>query len=327
VRRRSDLAAENLLLRRQILVLTRPTRKRVRAHPRDKLLWVVARRLCRDWRRHLLVVRPETVVGWHRRGWRLYRRWHSRCPLGRPRLSPEVRELIATMARDDLLWGAERIRGELLKLGLVVSNRSIRRYRGRPDRPWGQSWPTFLRNHAGAIWAADLFTVQTLTFRTLYVPVFIAHARRELVHVAVTGHPVSARVWRQLVAATPWGRQPRYLVRDRDRVYGGDFAARARGLGIETLLTPVRAPRANAIAERLVRTLRNECLDHVVVVSEAHLRAVLGEFVAYHNAERPHRSLTLEPPLAPHRSRGAGPWRIRARPVLGGLHHVYERAA
>ena len=144
---------------------------------------------------------------------------------------------------------------------------------------------------------------------------------------AVTAHPVAAWIWRQLLAATPWGRQPRYLVRDRDRVYGGDLVDRARGLGIETVLTPVRAPRANAIAERLVRTLRNECLDQIIVVNEAHLRAVLGEFAAYYNAERPHRGLRLEPPLGWHRAAPVAAGRVRVRPVLGGLHHIYERAA
>jgi transposase InsO family protein len=228
------------------------------------------------------------------------------------------------MSRDNVLWGTERIRGELLKLGIVVSNRSIRRYRRRPHGPPSQIWRTFLRNHAAAIWAADLFTVQTLTFRTLYVLLFVSHGRRELVHLNVTTSPTAAWVWRQPIAATPWGRQPRYLLRDRDRVYGGDFAARARGLGIETLLTPVRAPRANAIAERVVRTLRHECLDHVLVVNEAHLRAVLTDFAAYYNRERPHRTLGLQTPEPSDRPR-AGP--IRARPVLGGLHHVYERAA
>jgi len=159
------------------------------------------------------------------------------------------------------------------------------------------------------------------------VLLFITHGRRELVHLAVTAHPTAAWVRRQLIEATPWGRPPRHLVRDRDRVYGGDFVARARGLGITTRLRPIRAPRANAIAERVVRTLRNECLDHVIVVHEAHLRAVLGEFAAYYNFERPHRSLHLEPPLPPHRSAAPGAHRIRARPVLGGLHHVYEPAA
>jgi transposase InsO family protein len=231
------------------------------------------------------------------------------------------------MCRDNPLWGAERIRGELLKLGIAVSNRSIRRYR-RPARPPpSQTWRAFLRNHAPAIWAADFFAVQTLTFKTLYVLLLITHDRRELVHLGVTAHPAAAWVWRQLIAATPWGRQPRYLVRDRDSIYGGDFVRRARGLGIETLLTPIRAPRANAIAERVVRTLRNECLDHLIVVNEAHLRAVLGEFAAYYNADRPHRSLHLEPPVPPHRSAASGATRIHARPVLGGLHHVYEPAA
>jgi transposase InsO family protein len=156
---------------------------------------------------------------------------------------------------------------------------------------------------------------------------FITHDRRELVHLAVTSHPTAAWIWRQLIAATPWGRQPRYLVRDRDQVYGGDFVARARGLGIEPLLTPVQAPRANAIAERVVRTLRNECFDHLIVVNEAHLRAVVGEYAAYYNAERPHRGLQLEPPLRPRRDAPIGTGPIRARAVLGGLHHVYDRAA
>jgi transposase InsO family protein len=175
-----------------------------------------------------------------------------------------------------------------------------------------------------SIWAADLFTGQTPTFRTLYVLLLITHGRRELVHVHVTAHPTAAWVWRQLVEATAWGRRPRHLVRDRDAVYGGDFAARAQGLGIETVLTPVRAPRANAITERVVRTLRNDCLDHLIPLNEAHLRAVLAEYVPYYNTERPHRSLRLEPPL-PRAPAGSG--LVRAQPVLGGLHHAYRRAA
>ncbi len=236
-----------------------------------------------------------------------------------------MRELIAAISRDNPLWGTERIRGELRTLGIAVSNRSIRRYRGRgPARPSSQAWRTFLRNHAAGIWAADLFTIQTMTFRTLYVLFFITHGRRELVHVAVTAHPTAAWVWRQLVEATAWGRRPRHLVWDRDAVYGGDFAARAKGLGIAPVLTPVRAPRANAIAEQVVRSLRNDCLDNVIPLNEGHLRAVLTEYAAYYNAERPHRSLDLEPPL-PRARPTSGP--IRARPVLGGLHHIYERAA
>ena len=229
------------------------------------------------------------------------------------------------MSRDNPLWGTERIRGELLKLGIAVSSRSIRRYRRQGSaRPPSQTRRTFLANHASRIWAADLFTVQTLTFKTLYVLLFIAHGRRELVHVNVTASPTAAWVWRQLIEATPWARRPRYLVRDRDAVYGGEFSERARRLGIETLLTPIRAPRANAIAERVVGTLRRECLDHLIILNEQHLRAVLREFVAFYNADRPHRSLGLQTPRpAAH----PGPGAVRARPVLGGLHHAYERAA
>jgi transposase InsO family protein len=329
-RRHADLVLENLLLRHQLALLTRPTRprRRVRFRRLDQVLWVLVRRLRRDWRRHLVVVTPDTVVRWHRAGWRLYWHWRSRANGGRPRLSAEVRDLIARMSEENPLWGNERIRGELLKLGVAVSNRSIRRYRWHgPRRPPGQTWRTFLRNHAHAIWAADLCVVQTLTFKTLYVLLLISHGRRELVHLAVTAHPAAAWVWRQLVEATPWGRRPRHLIRDRDRVYGGDFRDRAKALGINTVLTPVRAPRANAIAERVIGSLRRECLDHLIPLDERHLHTVLAEYAAYYNTERPHRTLRMETPRPQARPR-AGPVRaVHARPVLGGLHHAYEPAA
>src|SRR5262245_19810453 len=186
---RADLVLENLLLRQQLAVALRSPR-RPRLRKRDKLFWVLVRRLRVDWRRHLLLVRPETVVRWHRQGWKLFWCWKSRTRLGRPRLGSEVRGLIAEMSRENPLWGCERIRGELLKLGLSISNRSIRRYRwrGRPRSP-SQSWRAFLVNHRPRLWAADFFTAQTLTFRTLYVLFFIAHRRRELAHFAVTTHP------------------------------------------------------------------------------------------------------------------------------------------
>src|SRR5262245_34263882 len=227
-RSRGDLVLENLLLRHQLAVLARPPRRRrYRFRRLAQRLWVLVRRLRRDWRRHLVVVTPDTVVRWHRAGWRLYWQWRSRSPGGRPRLSPDVQELIARMSGENPLWGSERIRGELLKLGIAVSNRSVRRYRWRgPGRRPRQTWRTFLRHHAHAIWAADLFVVQTLTFKTLYVLFFIAHGRRELLHVAVPAHPAAAWVWRQMVEATAWGRQPRFLLRDRDSVYGGDFGDR-----------------------------------------------------------------------------------------------------
>src|SRR5437660_294335 len=240
MRPRQDLVLENLLLRHQLTVPTRPTRTRRPARLRawDKLLWVLACRLCARWREHLTFVTPDTVVRWHRQGWRLFWRWKSRSRGGRPPLGPEIRDLIMTMSRENRLWGTERIRGQRRKLRIIVSNRSIRRYRWRgPRRPSSQTWRTFLRNHAHPLWAADLFTVPTLTFKTLYVLVFIAHGRRQLVHVNVTAHPTAAWVWRQLIEATPWGHKPRHLLRDRDAVYGRDFRQRARRMGIDSIAT------------------------------------------------------------------------------------------
>ncbi len=325
LRSRRDLVLENLVLRHQLQVALR-THRRPSVHNRDRILWTWLRQLWPSgWRVHLVMVRPDTVIRWHRRGWRLYWTWRSRTRLGRPRLREEVRALIARISRENPLWGSERIRGELLKLGIVVSNRSVRRYRWqKPHGQGGQSWRTFLTNQLRGIWAADLFVVQTLGFRTLYVLLFITHARRELVHFHVTASPTAAWVWRQVINATPWGRQPGYLIHDHDAVYGRDFGAKLAGLGIASIRTPIRAPRANAVAERVIRTLRQECLDHVIVRNERHLHTVLGEFLRYYNHDRPHRALHLGMPIPrPPTPTGA----VVSRPVLGGLHHSYARVA
>ena len=200
---------------------------------------------------------------------------------GRPRISKELQGLIARIATENLRWGAVRIQGQLLALGYEVSAETVRCYRRRAlRRPPSRSWRTFLANHRPQLWAADCFTVQTLSFKTLYVFFFITHARRRIVHFNVTAHPTAPWVWRQLLEATPWGQQPRYLIGDRDRSYGGAFIGKARAIGIKTVLTAVRAPQANAIAERVVGTLRRECLDHLMIVNERHLRLVLREYVA-----------------------------------------------
>lgn len=229
------------------------------------------------------------------------------------------------MSRENRLWGTEKIRGELFKLGIVVSNRSIRRYRWHgPERVSSQRWSTFLRNQIKGIWAADLFVVHTINFRTLYVFFFISHARRELIHFNVTVNPTAAWIWRQMIEATAWGRQPRHLIHDRDNVYGADFDSDLADLGVDGLRTPYRAPLANSIAERVVRTFREDCLDHVIVLGEAHLIAILTEFLCYYNHERPHRTLKLQSPVpTTPQSNGA----VVSRSVLGGLHHAYARAA
>ena len=277
-----------------------------------------------------MIVQPETVIRWHRTAWRGYWTWKSRARHpGRPRISKELQGLIARIATENPRWGAVRIHGELLALGYEVSAETVRCYRRRAlRRPPSQSWRTFLANHRPQLWAADFFTVQTLTFKTLYVFFFFTHARRRIVHFNVTAHRTAPWVWRQLLEATPWGQQPRYLIRDRDRSYGGAFIGKARAIGIKTVLTAVRAPQANAIAERVVGTLRRECLDHLMIVNERHLRLVLREYVAHYNHVRPHQALELwapddRRPRSPPRSEG----QVVGRPILGGLHHEYERLA
>ena len=274
------------------------------------------------------MVEPDTVVRWHRSAWRAYWRWKSRRRSGRPRIPAELRQLIVRIATEHPRWGAVRIVGELRALGFEVSARTVSRYRQQAlRRPPSQSWRTFLRNHPSSIWAADRCTVQTLTFRTLYVFVVIDHGRRRIRHWNVTEHPIAPWIWRQMIEATAWGQRPGFLIRDRDRSYGGDFIARARRLGIETILTPLRAPNANAIAERVIGTLRRECLDHVIAVNEQHLRRVLGEYVQHYNAMRPHRSLALDSPEGRKPVQRMPSQRVVSKPVLGGLHHEYRWAA
>jgi putative transposase len=328
-RSRRDLVLENLALRQQLLVLTRSSR-RARLKPADRLFWSWLARHLTSWRSTIAIVQPDTVIRWHRTAWRRYWTWRSRRRgPGRPRLAPELRALIQRLARENPRWGSVRIRGELRKLGYEVGAESIRRYRRQAGRrPPSQSWRTFLRNHAPHIWAADFFTVPTVGLQTLYVFFFITHGRRRLVHLNVTAHPTAEWVWRQLIAATPWAQQPRYLIRDRDRCYGGAFIPRAAELGIQTLLTPIHAPKANAIAERVIGTMRRECLDHLIIFNERHLRRLLKEYAQHYNRGRPHRSLDLAPPdERPVRLIAMAGGRVKARPVLGGLFHEYELEA
>ena len=284
---RRDLVLENIALRHQVDVLTR-TRRRPALGFGDRLIWMSLARSWPAWRTHLVIVQPDTVVRWHRAGWRRYWRWRSRPEWrGRPRIDP---------TEENPRWGHMRVLGELRKLGFRVSLQTVRRYRKDVPRSPSPGWRTLLENHRPEIWASDFFTVHTVWFRTLYVFFFIAHDRRTVMHVNVTSHPTATWVWRQLINATPWGTSPRFLIRDRDRSYGGDFVARARSIGIRTVLTPIATPQANAIAERLVGTFRRECLDHIIVMNERHLRYVIREFVRHYNTARPHQALELDVP-------------------------------
>jgi len=322
---RAALAAENLELRQQLAVLQRSV-KRPRLHRRDRIFWIWLSRLWRGWGSSLLVVQPETVLRWHREGFRLYWRWKSRSRCGRPQLGAEIRALIRRMSRDNPTWGRRRIRSELHLLGYEVAELTVGKYRVRGRKPPSQGWRVFLNNHACEIAAIDSFTVATVNFRILICFLVLRYHRRTVVHFNVTSHPTSRWTAQQIVEAFPYDAAPRYLLRDRDRIYGSGFANRVRGMGIEEVLIAPRSPWQNPFVERLIGSIRRECLDHVLVLNEAHLQRVLREYFAYYHDSRPHQSLDDNAPR-PRQIEPSGQGRIVAEPQVGGLHHRYRRAA
>src|SRR5690242_13341368 len=272
-----ELALENLALRQQLAVW-KARQPRPRLTEMDRIFWVVLSRLWTNWRHSLQVVRPATVVGWHRQGFKRYWMWKSRRRSGRPMIRTELRELIGRVSRANPLWGAPRIHGELLKLGLTVSQAAVSKYMLRPRRPASQAWRAFLKNHAPDLMALDFFTVPTATFRVLFVLVVLSHTRRRLVHFNVTEHPTAEWAARQLLEACGV-EAPRYVIRDRDQVYGERFSRQAKTLEIREAVIAARSPWQNAYAERVIGTIRRECLDHVVVIGERHLREILSKYV------------------------------------------------
>ncbi len=331
-RSKTDLIAENAFLRQQLVVLTRSV-KRPRGTPADRALLVLLASRVRGWRQDLLLVQPDTLLRWHRQLFRLVWRRRSRpgSAARRPKVPPETIALIREMAAANVLWGAERIRGELLKLDIRVAKWTVQRHmRGaRPPRRAGQSGATFLRNHAPDIWACDFLPVTDALFRPVYAFVVVALGSRRVVHVGVTRHPTDAWVAQQLREATPFGQRSRYLVRDRDSKYGPVFVRGAAASGITELRIAYRAPRQNAMCERFLGSVRRECLDHVLVLGERHLRRMLREYAAYFNQDRPHQGLRQHIPgdgtASPVDTGRMG--QVRAFSVLGGLHQAYRRAA
>ena len=316
------LEAENAALRRQVAVLQRKLRGRIEFTNGDRLFFILLCRLFPSVLKAMTIVQPETVVRWHRAGFRRYWRWKSRIRGGRPPVSAELRTLIRQMSVENLIWGAPRIQGELLKLGFTVAQSTIAKYMAKRDKPRGQSWGTFLRNHAPQIAAMDLFVVPTISFVQLYVLVIVRLARRELAWINVTRHPTAEWIAQQITEAFPWNEAPRYLIRDQDGIYGAAIKRRLRAMGIRDRPIAPGSPWQNGYAERLIGTIRWECVDHLMVFGEAHLRWTLGEYAAYYSGVRTHRALNQDSPV--HRaiqSIGA----IRCRPVLGGLHHHYCR--
>jgi transposase InsO family protein len=319
---KSRLEAENAALRYQLIVLRRKVGGRVRLTNGDRLFFIQLYRWFPSVLKVITVIRPETLVRWHRAGFRRYWCWKSRPFGGRPQISAELRALIRRMSIENPLWGAPRIHGELLKLGFEVAQSSVAKYMVKRVGPPGQGWRTFLRNHAPDIAAMDLFVVPTIGFSLLYAFVIVRLDRRDLVWTNVTTNPTAEWIARQLTEAFPWSTAPRYLVRDRDRIYGSIVPRRLRAMGIRDKPIAPASPWQNGFAERLIGSIRRECVDHIVVLGEAHLRRILESYARYYNDIRTHRSLDKDAPaFRPIQRIG----NIASHAILGGLHHHYVR--
>jgi transposase InsO family protein len=318
IKSRSRLEAENAVLRHQLIVLRRRVQGRVRLTNNDRWFLIQLYRWFPSVLRVLTIVQPETLVRWHRAGFRYYWRWMSHSRGGRPQVETDLRALIRRMSIENPLWGAPRIHGELLKLGFEVAQSSVAKYMVTTRRgPPSQGWRTFLRNHAPDIAAMDLFVVPTIGFDLLYAFVIVRLDRRELVWINVTA--TAEWIARQITEAFPWNEHPKYLIRDCDRVYGTMVTRRLRAMGIRDKPTAPASPWQNGFAERLIGSMRRECVDHFIALGEAHLRRILRTYARYYNCVRTHRSLDKDAPLSrPVRRIGT----IRSRPILGGLHHT-----
>ena len=295
--------------------------------PPDRLFWVALSRVWDGWRSALAIVKPETVISWHRQGFRLFWTWKVRHGKpGRPSVSKEIRELIRTMSRENPLWGAPRIHGELLKLGIDIGETSVSRYMVRRRRPPSQTWRTFLDNHVKSLVSVDFFTVPTIRFQILYVFLVLAHDRRRILHFAVTAHPTAEWTAQQVREAFPWDSAPRHLLWDRDRIFGPEFVEQVKAMGIKQVLSTPRSPWQRAYVERLIGTLRRECLDHVIAFGERSLHRHLQNFTIYYHRARTHLGLQKDTPES-RPIQPPSPGRIIAIPEVGGLHHRYERCA
>ena len=326
----SELVAENAFLRHQLIILRRQV-KRPACTSADRMLLVLLARMVRTWKHALLIVQPETLLRWHRQGFKLYWKYKSRAASAKPKIAVETVALIKEMAAQNCLWGAERIRGEWLKLGLRVSTRTIQKYmrQVRPARPRGQNWKTFLHTHAEQIWACDFLPVTDLFFRSLFAFFIIELHSRKVIHVGVTRCPTDAWTAQQLREATAYGEGPKYLIRDHDDKFGVVFARVAQTSHIEILTTPYYAPRANAICERFLGSVRRECLDHLLILHEKQLHRVLNAYLHYFNRARPHQGIKQQ---IPEQQAGSVPpphesGKVISFPVLGGLHRDYRRSA
>ena len=331
VRSRRELVLENLALRQQLAALAaRQPRPRLAVH--DRLFWVILRRFWSNWRRVLVIVHPETVVRWHRAGFKLYWKWISRAHAraGRKPTPKALRELIFRMVVENNTWGAPRIHGELKMLGYEISERGVLRWMRKAPRNAepARRWAAFLSNHREAIAAMDFFTVPTVTFGVLYGFFVIAHERRHILHFNVTSHPTSAWVVQQLREAFPYDSAPRYLIFDRGASFNDDVVDTIKSFGIQPKRTSFQSPWQNGIAERFVGNCRRDLLGHVLVVNKRHLKRLMKAYISYYHEDRTHLGLGKETPAGRKAEENPAPdCRVVSIPRLGGLHHRYRRAA
>jgi transposase InsO family protein len=304
---RSRLEAENAALRQQLIVLRRKAKGRAKLTNGDRWIFVQLYRWFPSILELITIIQPETLVRWHRAGFRRYWRWKSRRQGGRPQIQTALRALIRQMSIENRLWGAPRIHGELLKLGFEVSQSTVAKYMAGRRGPPSQGWRAFFANHGPHIAAMDLFVVPTIGFGLLYAFVIVRLDRRTLVWTNVTRHPTADWIARQITEAFPWNEAPRYLIRDRDSVFGAVVTRRLCAMGIRDKPIAPASPWQNAFAERLIGSIRRECVDHLIVLGERHLRRILRRYADYYNEVRTHRSLN------------------KSHAVLGGLHHRYVR--
>ncbi len=316
------LEAENLALRHQLNIAMRRMPGKPRLTGVDRALFVWLYRRCPDALTNMTIVRPETIVRWHRMGFRAFWYWKSRNLGGRPKIDRELGDLIRRMCKENPLWGAPRIHGELLKLGFNVAQSTVSKYMPRRRGPPSQGWRTFLRNHADGIAAVDFLVVPTLRFERLFAFVILGLGRRRTLWIGVTTNPTAEWLANQITQAFPWDTAPTYLIRDNDGAYGVLFTRRVRAMGIRDRPITPRSPWQNGYVERVIGSIRRDCLDHVVFFSASHLRRVLTTYADYYNSVRTHLGIAKDTPI--HRPLEAA-GRIIAKPILGGLHHQYAR--
>jgi transposase InsO family protein len=314
---KSRLEAENAALRHQFIVLRRKMQGRVRLTNGDRCFLIQLYRWFPAILKVLTIIRPETLVRWHRAGFRRYWCWKSRPRGGRPQIDTDLRALIRRMSIENPLWGAPRIHGELLKLGFEIAQSSVAKYMVKRAGP-----PSHLRNHVPEIAAMDLFVVPTIGFDLLYAFIIIRLDRRDLVCINVTTNPTAEWIAHQITEAFPWNEAPHYLIRDRDRIYGTIVTRRLHAMGIRDKPIAPASPWQNGFAERFIGSIRRECLDHLVVLSEAHLRRILQAYARYYNKIRTHRSLDKDAPISRPVQRIGN---ITSHALLGGLHRQYVR--